>query len=130
MEFEQGGKRKDATKAVLYLLARLYSAVSNDDRGLKLRFLNGNDDLSADDITTPDQIDAVINKHQFNGVTCIAGGLIRKILKPLVYSDKPVARGNPRPLRKMERPLLVMVITDGAVTPLSPPVSTDFRTKG
>lgn len=116
MEFEQGGERKKALKKVLHFLADLYSAVSDDMRGIKaIRFLNGTDDLTADHLRSKDEIDKVIDCHEFEGLTCIGAGLMRKVLKPFVFADEPWIRGTPRRLRRMERPLLVMVITDGEV---------------
>ena len=127
MEFEQGGERKRALKEVLHLLADLYGAVSDDMRGIKaIRFLNGIDNIKADDIKRRGDIDDVIDNHQFEGLTCIGAGLMRKILKPFVFSDEPWVKGTSRKLRKVERPLLVMVITDGAVS-FHPPLSIYLR---
>lgn len=121
MGFEQGGKRKEALKRVLHLLAELYGAVSGDTRGIKaIRFLNGEDDLSADNLKTKGEIDRVIDNHEFEGLTCIGASLVQKILKPFVFADKPWVKGTPKKLRQMKRPLLVIVITDGAVTLLPP----------
>lgn len=125
MVFEQGGERKKALKKVLHFLADLYGAVSDDMRGIKaIRFLNGTDDLCADHLRSNDEIDQVIDGHVFEGLTCIGAGLMRKILKPFVFDPSPVSK-KPRTLRRMERPLLIMVITDGAVTFL-PSLSMDL----
>ena len=114
MEFEQKGKRKNALKEVLHFLADLYGAVSDGMRGIKaIRFLNGVDDLNADHLRRKGEINKVIDGHEFEGLTRIGTGLMQKVLEPFVFTDEP---GIPRKLRQMERPLLIMIITDGAVT--------------
>jgi len=118
MEFEESGKRKEALKDVLDFLARMYGAVSGGQRGIRaIRFLNGSDedDQQADNLKERDEIDRVINEHVFEGVTRIGTGLMQKILKPFVFSEERWVKGTIRKLQQMERPLLVMVITDGAV---------------
>ena len=117
MVFEQGGERREALKKVLHFLASLYGAVSDGTRGVKaIRFLNGTDDLSADNLMSKDEINDVIDNHVFEGLTCMGAGLMRKILKPFVFSDETWDKRSPRKLASMQRPLLIMVITDGAVT--------------
>ena len=116
MEFEEGGDRQEATKKVLLLLAGLYGCFSNDPCRIQVRFFNGNEKLSAEDLTTKDKIDEKIEEHQFNGLTLIGTSLIQKILKPFVY-DREHGK---RTVGKLERPLLVLVITDGAVNPPPP----------
>ena len=116
MEFVESGKRKEALMDVLHFLARLYGAVSKDMRGIRaIRFLNGGDHLNADNLNKED-IENVIKAHRFKGLTRIGAGLMREILKPFVFADDPSwVKGTPK-LRQLERPLLIMVITDGAVT--------------
>jgi len=117
MEFEEEGRRKVALKRVLYFLADMYGAVSDEQRGIRaIRFLNGSDESDkADDLRRPEEIDSVIDSHEFEGLTRIGTGLMQKILKPFVFSDEKWVKGTTRKLQHMERPLLVMVITDGAV---------------
>ena len=121
MEFEESGKRKDAIKHVLKIIADIYGAVSNKKRGIwAIRFLNGSDDLQADNIKTREQIDELIDNHSFEGLTRIGTSLMQKILKRFVFDDTvkwDKASKQPRKLKKLERPLLIMVITDGAVRP-------------
>ncbi|RPB26493.1 hypothetical protein L211DRAFT_680755 [Terfezia boudieri ATCC MYA-4762] len=119
MEFEEAGKRKVAVKNVLAFIADIYGAVSDKKRGISaIRFLNGNDDLDADNIMTAAEIDKVIDNHEFEGLTRIGTGLMQKILKPFVF-DQTVPwnkkSGEARKLKQLGRPLLIMVITDGAV---------------
>ena len=121
MEFEEAGRRKVAVKSVLSFIADIYGAVSNKERGIRaIRFLNGNDDLEADNIMTAEEIDKVIDNHEFEGLTRIGTGLMQKILKPFVFDETvkwDKKSGEARKLKQLGRPLLIMVITDGAVRP-------------
>ena len=77
MEFIESGKRKTALKDVLYFLARLYGAISDEERGIKaIRFLNGDDDVDANDLRNKSEIDALINSHTFDGLSCIGTSLM------------------------------------------------------
>ena len=117
MEFVESGRRKEALIDVLYFLVRLYGAVSKGMHGIRaIRFLNGGHYLNADEFRSRDDIENLIRAHKFQGLARIGAGLMREILKPLVFADDPWVRGTPKKLRKMERPLVVMVITDGMVT--------------
>ena len=122
MEFEEGGKRKEYLKTILGFLAEIYSALFNGHRGIRaIRFLNNgtndNDDRTADNMSQRAEIEGVINNHVFDeGLTSIGTGLMKKILRPFVFSDEKWVKGTPRKMRNMERPLLIMVITNGAVS--------------
>jgi len=117
MSFEEKGDRIKAMKKVLAYLAHVFG-LSSKDRGISaIRFLNGSDDLKANNLKE-DQIDSVIDRHEFEGLTKIGTGLMSKILKPLVFAEGEVWNKQdkkPRRLRQLKRPLLIMVITDGAV---------------
>ncbi|KAF8458483.1 hypothetical protein BGX38DRAFT_571039 [Terfezia claveryi] len=114
MEIEEAGRRKVAVKSVLSFIADIYGAISDKKRGIRaIRFLNGNDDLEADNIMTAREIDKVIDDHEFEGLTRIGTGLMQKILKPFVFDE--TAPWKARKLKQLGRPLLIMVITDGAV---------------
>lgn len=117
MESVESGRRKYTVMEVLHFLGRLYGELSNGMRGIKtIQFLNGANEPRADNLQKKDDINNVIGSHKFNGLRCIGAGLMRKILKPFVFTDDLWVRGTPRKLRQMKRPLLIMVITDGAVT--------------
>lgn len=114
MEFGQGGKRKLALKTILGFLAEICSALSDGCHGIRaIRFMNGADDLRAANFKRSDEIDKVVDNHIFEGLTCIGTSLMRKILMPFVFTDEPFVD---RRMRHMDRPLLVMVITDGGVS--------------
>ena len=129
MEFVESGARKEALKNVLYFLARLYGVVSGGERGIKaVRFLN-NDNPLEKELKTRDDIDKLIDGHKFEGMTRMGAGLMRRILKPFVYQE-PHVQGTPRKLsEKLERPLLIMVITDGKVT-IPPSFKHRFENQG
>lgn len=117
MEFIQGGERKTALKIILGFLAEIYSAVSDGCRGIRaIRFLNGDDDSTADNIIKKDDIDKVVDNHIFDGLICVGAGLVRRVLKPFVFTGDPPVKGTPRNMRHMERPLLIMIIIDGMVS--------------
>jgi len=121
MEFEESGRRKVGIKRVLSAITEVYGAVSGKMRGVRaIRFLNGNHDLRAGNIQTREQIDELIDNHVFEGLKRLGTGLMQKILKPFVFDETvkwDKASKQPRKLKKLERPLLIMVITDGAVRP-------------
>ena len=122
MEFGDAGVRKvAAVKCVLSFIADIYGAVSQEKCGIRaIRFLNSDDELEADNIVTAEEIDRVIDNHEFEGLTSIGTGLMQKILKPFVF-DETVKwdrkSGEARKLKQLGRPLLIMVITDGVVRP-------------
>lgn len=116
VEFEEAGRRKEALKDILHLLFGLYRAVSDGAHEIKIRFLNGKDDFITNNLKEKDDINEVIDKHKFEGLSCLGTGLMRKILKPFVFRDEKPVKGTPRNLRQLERPLLVIFITDGEVT--------------
>ena len=119
MQYLEDGRRKEALKSVLHFLIKLYGAVSEGIwHGIRaIRFLNGGHHLEADNLKKKDDIESVIMAHKFKGMTRIGAGLMREILKPFVFADDPSwVKGTPKKLRQLERPLLIMVITDGAVT--------------
>ena len=131
MEFLGGGRRKETLRRVLRFLAQLHGALSYGRRGIKaIRFFNSTVEFRADNVQEKADINDLIESTKFEGLTCIGARLMRAILKPFVFEDDPSwVKGTPRKLRQMERPLLIMVITDGAVTLLLPPLSTDLRTR-
>ena len=117
MEFVESGRRKEALIDVLYFLVRLYGAVSEGRRGIRaIRFLNSGHHFNADNLRSRDDIEHLIQAHKFQGLPRIGACLMQEILKHFVFADDPSwVKGTPKKLRQMERPLIVMVITDGMV---------------
>ena len=119
MRFKDRGQRIIALKHFLYAVGKIYGIASARENGIRaVCFLNGygEDDLNASDLSSNETIDRVVDAHEFEGRNRLATGLMRKILVPLVFGpkqqEKSVATGT-RALDKLERPLLVMAITDG-----------------
>ena len=113
MVFEESGRR--TLKMVLGFLVEMYSAVADGYSGIRaIRFMNGTDDPRTDNIRVRDEVDKVVDNHQFEGLTRIGTSLMVKILEHFVFSDEP---GIPRRMRRLGRPLLITIITDGVVSP-------------
>ena len=119
MKLKDGGQRMIALKHFLYAVGKIYGIASVRENGIRaVCFLNGygEDDLNASDLSTEETINRVVDAHEFKGHNWLATGLMRKILVPLVFGpkqqDTSVATGT-RELGKLERPLLIMAITDG-----------------
>jgi hypothetical protein len=99
MAVAQDGKRPEHLQKVLTEVSDIYSLARQ--QGINsVRFLNtkqGKKDV------TPDRVAEVL-KVRYYGLTKIGTNLQKKILEPFVLN------------KKMEKPLLIMVITDGDVS--------------
>ncbi|PUU84015.1 hypothetical protein B9Z19DRAFT_961917 [Tuber borchii] len=101
MSYEEDGARIEILKGVLNIINSIYKHAAKPDTGIRaIRFINNYDDKDYFH-GEPSQI---IDNHYFGGTTKIGTELHKKILKPLVLGDTP-----------MKKPLLIMVITDGAI---------------
>lgn len=100
MKFEDGGSRIKILQQVLHVIAHFYALSQPDGKIKAVRFMNKRAGL---DNVTPEEIMERISKHKYDGMTRIGKELEKKILKPFVS-------------KKMTRPLLVMIITDGDVS--------------
>lgn len=104
MVYDQKGARIKTLQKILNAIADIYNLAR--DRGIMtVRFLNatkGKKNVTAQTVKT------VIKGHDYGGVTRIGTELKKKILDKFVLGIE------------MKKPLLIMVITDGAVrdTPL------------
>lgn len=120
MEFEQAGARKEALKVVLNYVIDMYDRLSDRQlqQGIRvIRFVNSDIKFWLEN-TTHGQIEEIIDRHEFGGLACIGTSLQRKILQPVIFDKNALAWGKqrqgPRRLQPIERPLLIVVITDGA----------------
>lgn len=93
----------DELKFLLQAVAFASSLFDQD--GFSVRFMNSG--LEGNNVRTPEQAEALVNQVKFEGVTPLAGSLHDKILMPLVYN--PANRG------ALNKPVLVIIITDGQV---------------
>ncbi|KAF2634485.1 hypothetical protein P280DRAFT_413668 [Massarina eburnea CBS 473.64] len=98
----QNGKRWDSQAELVNRIARITTRILPAKEGVALRFINQG---SNDDPTLNfEQIREALQRAKWGGSTPIGTNLRSKILQPLVY-DKLSS--------KLERPLLISIITDG-----------------
>jgi len=109
MRTREGRKRIPALKKGLEIIADMYAKLAHHQNCAKggilaARFLN---DSKSGNNLSPLGISDLLKNHPYEGNTKIGSMLETRILKPLVYDR---LRAN-----KMDRPLLVMVVTDGKI---------------
>ncbi|KAK6063806.1 hypothetical protein SCUP234_13266 [Seiridium cupressi] len=100
--------RWDAQRNLANRIARITTRILLPSEGVALRFINQNVDNSTS--LTYEQIGDIIGSTKWGGDTPIGTSLRSKILQPLVY-DKIQSNV------KLDRPLLVSIITDGMPEP-------------
>ncbi|KAK9772376.1 hypothetical protein SCAR479_10914 [Seiridium cardinale] len=100
--------RWDAQRNLANRIARITTRILPPGEGVALRFINQNVDNSTS--LTYEQIGDIIGSTKWGGDTPIGTSLQTKILQPLVY-DKIQSDV------KLDRPLLVSIITDGMPEP-------------
>ena len=99
MKTEEGGNRKKALESALQLIADVYT-LARPDGILAIEFLNNPTKMK--DVRTNIVAD-IIKDHKFSGWTRIGTELKLKVLNHFVTKE-------------MEKPLLVITITDGDVS--------------
>ncbi|RBQ65262.1 hypothetical protein FVER14953_00245 [Fusarium verticillioides] len=109
------GTRMEAMRGLVQRMARIATRLVPDNSGAHIRFINSDD--QGNDLTA-DQIDARI-QFQPGGGTNIGTNLKKKVLEPLVF--KKLDQDG-----KLDRPFLVLTITDGEPSP--EPVDTFKKT--
>lgn len=98
---EEGGDRTKTLKGVLGIINDIYRHAAEPEIGIRaIRFINNQDDKD-NFLGNPDEL---VEGHYFGGTTKIGTELHKRIVKPLVLGETP-----------MKKPLLIMVITDGAI---------------
>lgn len=101
MSFEENGERIDDLKLILQKTA--FAASLFDSDGIEIRFMNS--DVQGNNVRSPQDIDALMQRIQFKGLTPMGTQLKKKVLEPLVVQK---ARSN-----QLRKPVLVITITDG-----------------
>ncbi|KMU86492.1 RfeF [Coccidioides immitis H538.4] len=101
MQFEENGERIKDLKLILSRVA--YAASLFDDDGIQVRFMNSNE--QGDGIRSEAQVEALIQRIQFKGLTPMGTSLRNKVLEPLVVG--PARAG------QLRKPVLIVTITDG-----------------
>jgi hypothetical protein len=100
MRIEQNGERIETLKNTLKAVAGLYSLVSRGRGIVAVKFLNQRQGYLK---VKPGQVSQLIENVTFHALTRMGTELRNKVLNE--YAN----------VRKMKRPLLVIIITDGEV---------------
>lgn len=110
MQFEEEGSRIDDLKLILTRVVNV--ATMFDDDGISVRFMNDQKPSAPpfahgelDGIKTQQQVDYLLSKVSFNGLTPLGTQLNAKVLEPLVLSK---ARSG-----TLYKPVLIITVTDG-----------------
>lgn len=115
MVFDEGGTRVRELKEIITSI--VYTATLFDDDGISIRFMNdwpsnpamdGIDMRRLDRIQNEQMVEHIISKAQFNGITPLGTELRNKVIDPLVLG--------PARSRELQKPVLVITITDGQPT--------------
>ncbi|KAI9779725.1 MAG: hypothetical protein M1839_007223 [Geoglossum umbratile] len=101
MQFEDGGERIKDLKLILARVA--YAAALFDRDGIQVRFMNN--PTEGNGIRTEQQVEDLVARVGFKGLTPMGTELKRKILDPLIVG--PARSG------QLKKPVLVITITDG-----------------
>lgn len=104
MQFEENGERIDDLKLILSRVA--FATSLFDEDGIQVRFMNSPD--QGNGIRNEQQVNEMIGRTRFSGLTPMGRELQNKILGPLVLEN--ARRGN------LRKPVLVITITDGQPT--------------
>jgi len=108
MAFEENGERIDDLKLILSRVAFATSLFDAD--GIQVRFMNSAD--QGNGIRDERMVNEMISRTKFSGLTPMGRELQNKILGPLVLG--PARSG------QLQKPILVITITDGQPTGESP----------
>ena len=104
MAFEEDGERIKDLKLILQRVA--FAATLFDDDGIDIRFMN--EDVphnQTSGIKSEQQVEALLARKSFKGLTPLATELRKKIIEPMLL---PALRSG-----QMRKPLLIITITDG-----------------
>ena len=104
MVFEENGERIDDLRIILNRVA--FAASLFDDDGVQVRFMKS--DLQGDNIHSEQQVNDLVSRVKFAGMTPMGTGLNANVLEPLLL--RPARAG------QLRKPILVIIITDGQPT--------------
>lgn len=108
MAFEENGERIDDLKLILSRVA--FATSLFDEDGIQVRFMNSTD--QGNGIKNEQMVTEMVSRTKFSGLTPMGRELQNKILGPLVVG--PARSG------ALQKPILVITITDGQPTGESP----------
>lgn len=103
MTFEEEGKRLRALDKTIRAVTKAYSSIHAPTDGVRaIRFLNSNEKF---DGVKPEDLDQLhIKTRRFRGNSKVATALKNQVFKEFIPENG-----------QLENPLLIMVLTDGAV---------------
>lgn len=101
IEFEERGARKEQLKQILGIIATAASTFDQD--GISVRFMNSME--IGDGIRDAEDVNRLVSRVRFQGLTPLGTSLKNKVLDPMVLGP---ARAN-----RLDKPVLVIAITDG-----------------
>jgi hypothetical protein len=101
MAFEEGGERIADLKVILSRVA--FAASLFDEDGVQVRFMNSLE--QGNGIRNEQQVDDLVSRVRFTGLTPMGKELNNKILQPLVLG--PARSG------QLRKPVLIVTVTDG-----------------
>ncbi|OBT73746.1 hypothetical protein VF21_07192 [Pseudogymnoascus sp. 05NY08] len=101
MQFEENGERISDLKLILSKVA--FAASLFDSDGIEVRFMNS--EIQGNNIRNEAEVEQLISRVQFKGLTPMGTQLRNKVLEPLVIQK---VRSN-----QLHKPILVITITDG-----------------
>jgi hypothetical protein len=101
MAFEEGGGRIADLKVILSRVA--FAASLFDDDGVQVRFMNSEE--QGNGIRNEQQVNDLVSRVRFTGVTPMGQELNDKIIQPLVLG--PARSG------QLRKPVLIITVTDG-----------------
>ncbi|KAM3073558.1 hypothetical protein ACMFMG_004549 [Clarireedia jacksonii] len=105
MVFQENGSRIDDMKLVLQRAAFAGSLFDTD--GIQVRFFNSDD--GQDNVRSAADVDALVARNKFRGLTPLGAQLKNKIINPILAK----ARHPPNAPDRLVKPVLVIIITDG-----------------
>jgi hypothetical protein len=101
IEFEERGVRKEQLRQIIGIVATAASTFDQD--GISVRFMNSME--LGDGIRSVDDVNMLVSRVRFQGLTPLGTGLKHKVLDPLVVGPARAGR--------LEKPVLIITITDG-----------------
>ncbi|KAF7161782.1 hypothetical protein CNMCM5623_007247 [Aspergillus felis] len=101
IEFEEKGMRKEQLRQILGIVAT--GASTFDQDGISVRFMNSNE--TGDGIRSVDDVNMLVSRVRFAGLTPLGTSLRNKVLEPMVVAPARAGR--------LEKPVVIITITDG-----------------
>ncbi|KAJ3095488.1 hypothetical protein HDU97_006886 [Phlyctochytrium planicorne] len=101
MRIEEQGTRIDDLRLILERITEV--AFQMDDDGVSVRFMNSS--IAGDHLKNATEVNSLVDRVTFTGLTPIGTNLHRRVIEPLVF--QPLSRG------MLKKPVLTVIITDG-----------------